>query len=361
MKKIGFIDLYDPEIKEKLETNNEIKYSLYVFSETANDYKLLNKVENPSSESLKEISYFCLSLPIGLLNFRILGFPFTEKEKLRKVIPFELNNLIMRGVSNIIHDFAVIDASGDNKKVLAAYMDKKTMGEILKRFISIGVDPYFITSIELCHIIKDKKENIASELITPKIISDEDKIKTAIEELKANTINLRTGEFAYTKDVEKSGRMLKITLILLLSLAFTVNANLAFKIFTAQNELSSLKQQMRGMYSSLFPADKKITDELYQMKSHMKNLNEKSDILIGVNPLELMTNLSHQKPKGIVFDEINLDREVITMKGEAISMGDLDAVKKSLSETYHYVAVSDIKPLSENKILFTVIIKDKSL
>lgn len=357
MKKIGFIDLHDPDIREKLETNNEIQYALYVFSETGHGFEILKKVETPSPEYLREISDFYLSMPIELLNFRILEFPFAEKEKIRKVITFELDNLILGGVSSIIYDFTVLDDSGDNKKVLAAYMDKKIMGEILKRFLPIGIDPYVITSLELCHILKEKKENIASELIAAETVPDEDKIKTAIEELRTNSINLRTGEFAYTKDAEKSGKMIKLMLILLIALAFVVNANLTFKIIISKNELSSLKLQMKSMYSSLFPADKKITDELYQMKSHMKNIKEKADILIGINPLNLMANLSHQKPKSVMFDEINLDREIITIKGEAASMGDLDAMKKSLTEIYYNISVSDIKPLSENKTLFTIIIK----
>lgn len=361
MKKIGFIDLYDPDIKEKLETNNEIEYAIYIFNETHSGFELQKKVETSSDESLKEAADFHLSLPIGLLNFRILEFPFTDKEKLRKVIPFELDNLIIGGVNNVVYDFTVFDGSGDNHKVLAAYIEKKMLGDIISKFISIGIDPRIITSLESGRIFRDKKENIASELLAPEIISGEERINSAIQELRSHTLNFRKGEYAYTKDIEKSGKKIKLTLMLLISLAFVINATLAFKIITSNNEISSLKHQIRSLYSSLFPADKKITDELYQMKSHMKNIREKADMIIGVNPLDLMMNLSLKKSQGIIMEEINLEKEIITMKGEAASMSDLDAMKKNLLEKYDNVSVSDMKPLSENKILFTIIIKDKPL
>jgi type II secretory pathway component PulL len=357
MKKIGFIELYDSDIREKLTTNSGFNFSLYVFHETKNGYELFKRLEDLKDESLKGIEHFYLSIPVGALNFRILEFPFADREKIKKVIPFELGNLILGGIESVIYDFTVLDALENSNKTLITYIDKKIIGSILERFKKSGIDIYVITSLELRHILEGNKEDFASMLVTSKAISEEEKIKIAMSEINAPTINLRTGEFAYTKDVEKSSKMLKLMLALLICLAIVINANLAFRIITSKSETSSLKGQMRTVYSTLFPADKKITDELYQMKSHMKSLKEKSDILIGINPLDLMVNLSEKKPKGIVFDEISLDRDVITLKGEAVSMSDLDVMKKGFSEIYSNVSVSDIKPVSENKILFTLITK----
>lgn len=361
MKKIGFIDIYDYKIKESLTTGCDFKYNLYIFGHTAHGYEFKEKVEDLSNAYLRDIEHFYMSLPAELLNFRLLEFPFKEREKLSKVIPYELGNLIFGGITDITYDFTVLESSENTTKILVAYIDKKIIKGILESFKSFGIDVYIITSLELGQILKEKKEDMASRLINPEALSGENRIKMAISEVKANTINLRTGEFAYTRDVEKSGRMVKLMLILLICLAIIINAHLGFKIITTKNEIGSLREQMRSIYSTIFPADKKITDELYQMKSHMKNLKEKAEIVIGVNPLDLMTNVAGIKPKGIIFEEINLDREVITMKGEAASMSDIDTMKRSLSESYYNVSVSDIKPLSETKILFTLIIKDKPL
>ncbi len=361
MKKVGFIHLYGNDLKTALSTNNGFQYTIYIFNEAKSGFELYKSTEDLSSESLKGIEHFYLSLPAEVLDFRILEFPFSDEEKLRKVIPFELGNLILGDIKDIAYDFTILESSGNTYTTLVAYVDKKIIKGILEEFRSKDIDIYAITSLQLSRILEGKKGDIAMELTSPQMLSEEDKIKTAIKEIKACSINLRTGEFVYTKDIKKSGRMFKLMLVLLICLAIIVNANLAFRIVTTKNEISYFKEQTRTIYSSIFPADKKIVDELYQMKSHMKNLRGKADILIGVNPLDLMVNLSGVKPNGIVFEEINHDRDVITMKGEAVSMGDLDALKKSFSEIYHNVSISDIKPLSESKILFTLIIKDMPL
>lgn len=361
MKKIGFIDLRATKITNNVKNDLELEYYLYIFNKTIDGYELIKKIENTQTESFKDIDEFYLSLPVNILNFRILEFPFTDREKLLKVIPFELDNLIIGGIANIVYDFTTLATINDDNKILVGYLDKKILAVILKKLLTYGFDPRIITSIELGKIIRDKKKDIASELLSPEIISEEDRVASAIEELKSSILNLRTGEFAYTKDKEKNLQKIKLTLILLIALAFIVNAILGFRIFVANDEMSSIKKEMRNIYSSLFPTDKKITDELYQMKSHMKNIKDKADILVGINTLEHMLKLSDKKSKGIVVEELNIEKEIITIKGEASSMVDLDELKKSLSDNYQNVAISDMKPLSENKILFTLVIKEKLL
>ncbi len=361
MKKIALIDIYEAKITDNLEVDGELKYDLYAFNQTTHGYELSEKIENPQPESFKGISEFYLSLPVALLNFRILELPFNDREKLLKVIPFELNDLVIGGSGNIIYDFITLSISENNNKIFVTYIEKKTLFYILKKIQSIGIDPPIITSIELGKIIREKKEDIAPKLIAFEPISEEERIKSAIEEIVSPLLNLRTGEFTYTKDKETYLKKVKLTLILLILLAFLVNAILGLRIFIAKDEISSIKKDMRSVYSSLFPADKKITDELYQMKSHMKNIKDKADILIGINTLEHMVKLSDKRSKGVVVEELSIEKDMITIKGEAGSMGDLDELKKNLSDKYQNVSISDMKPLSENKILFTLIIKEKLL
>jgi len=59
----------------------------------------------------------------------------------------------------------------------------------------------------------------------------------------------------------------------------------------------------------------------------------------------------------VAFNEIVLDKELSTMKGEAPSMDDVDKMKTRLSAPRTDVSVSDIKPLPSGKTLFTVVIK----
>jgi hypothetical protein len=107
----------------------------------------------------------------------------------------------------------------------------------------------------------------------------------------------------------------------------------------------------------LFPEEKKISDELYQMKAHMKGIQEKGDALIGVYPLQLLLDLSQKRVQGAVFNEISIDKDTMTIKGEAALMDDVGKIKAKVSESMKDVSVADIKPSVAGKVMFTVIVK----
>jgi hypothetical protein len=89
----------------------------------------------------------------------------------------------------------------------------------------------------------------------------------------------------------------------------------------------------------------------------MREIKEKGDALLGVYPLQFLLDLSQKTVQGVAFNEIGLDRDLSTMKGEASSMDDIDKMKTRLSASRANVSVSDIKPLPTGKILFTVVAK----
>jgi type II secretory pathway component PulL len=193
--------------------------------------------------------------------------------------------------------------------------------------------------------------------MNPSRLGSDERREAAKKELAVLTLNLRTGPFAYTKDAEKLKKGIKLTAILLVLLVLVINVDLAFRLISAQEEASSMRKEMRNMYAGLFPADKKIADEIYQMKSHIKELKERGEVITGLDPLQFMLELSQRTMPGVKFDEINLDREIVTIKGEAVAMDRVDDIKTRLSEFMTDASVSDIKTSVEGKIRFTVIAK----
>jgi hypothetical protein len=91
----------------------------------------------------------------------------------------------------------------------------------------------------------------------------------------------------------------------------------------------------------------------------MKEIKDKGDALIGAQPLQFLLDLSQKTPQGILFYEIAIDKDLITMKGEASSMDDVDKAKTRLSEVLKDVSVSDMKPSTAGKTLFTLVAKGR--
>lgn len=356
MKKVGFIDINS--IKDGRQEGK-----IYVFAGRPGAYELESSAEYASDRAFplnaSDIADFTLSLPLELLNFRVLNLPFSDREKLRKVIPFDLANLLMERSEDVVFDATVLGPSGDNVDVLVTYIEKGVLKEILGVLSSLQVDPQVATSLELQAGMREGTEGIASRLMDQGRLTPEERTAAAKNELLNHTINLRTGSFAYTKDTEKTKKKLMMTAALLVALALLINAYLTFGILTAKSKASSVRRDMRSLYTALFPAEKVITDELYQMKSHMKEIREKGDALIGVHPLPLLLDLSQKNLQGVSFNEIGFGKDLITMKGEVPSMSDIDRVKTRLSEFLKDVSVSDIKPSAGDKTLFTVVAKGR--
>lgn len=351
MEIAGFVDIRSLDDKG---------FSLYLFRSTLDGYEFERQIKyswettSSADEEIQNVEEFYLSIPLELLDFRILKLPFSDREKLNSVIPFELGGLILGDVDSVVFDCVVLGSYDGSFDVLVAYVNKEIIRDILERLSSLNIDPKVITSVGL-KLKNGKADEFATQLAGHETMDDEMRIHAAREEIIAHTINLRKGPFAYTKDMERRGKTLKVTYILSILLALAIIFNLGFRIVTAKVETSSTRKQMRAVYTNIFPAEKKISDELYQMKSHVKDITDKKDALTGVYPLELMLVLSQKQIQGAVFNEVNIDREIVTIKGEAASMDDIDRIKRRLSEVLSDVSISDMKPDKEGKTLFTAV------
>lgn len=348
MKRKGFIDLTSKNSGE-----------VYIFARGNGRYELERSIEYSGNNvavltGAPAVGEFYLSLPIEMLGFRILKLPFSDMEKIMKVIPFEIENLILENPANIVFDARVLGGSGDAFEVLVTYIEKRALADILSKLSSYHIDPVIATSTELRDIVSGDVGDIGSRLVNPGRLSREDRVNAARKEMDAPTLNLRTGPLAYTKDIEKVESRVKVTGALLLVLALVIIGYFLSGAIMARHEASSIKRDLRNMYTGLFPGEKKITDELYQMKSHMREIKEKSGVMVGVYPLQVLLGISRKMPSGVAFNEVGMNRDMITMKGEASSMGDIDKMKSGLSEFMNGVSVADIKNDAGGKIFFGI-------
>jgi type II secretory pathway component PulL len=296
-----------------------------------------------------------VSLPVHSLNFRVLELPFSDKDKIREVLPFELDGIILGGADGVIFDDAVA-VTADSKRILAVYIEKKEIRQLLAKLTSYGLDPVYITSLELRTILRDFTPE---KLLAPVVVDDQERLKLAAEEMKAPVINLRRDEFAFTREIEKTRKSLRVTAVLFMVLALVLSVNLVFQIISVRNETASVKNDMRKQYQEMFPGEKNIMNELYQLKSHMKELKDKEDVFVGVKPLDLILKLSGVERQSVVFNEISEDKGNITLKGEAPSLSDVQKVKGSLESLFPEITISDSKSSAQGRMLFSITAKEK--
>lgn len=347
-----FIDIGEKELSTYLFDCKKGRYELKDDSK----YPLHDQYEFsfPSIEGDIENAY--LSLPLSSLNFRVIDLPFSGKDRIREVLPFELDGMILGGSDKVVFDDIIVGKSDNTYQVLAVYLDKKIISEILEKLKSLSIDPVFITCLELKSAVKDFD---SVKLFSPIVTLDKDRVTMAIEEMNAPVIDLRRDEFSFTRDIQKTNKYLRITAILAVFLAIVLSAGILVKLVSARYEIVFLKNDMRKKYQEMFPGEKNIMNELLQVKSHLKELKGKEDLFVGINPLDVLSRLSQLERRGVVFNEITVGKDQIIMKGEAPSLSDIQELKGKLENLFSDIALSDSKASPQGRMLFTLTGKEK--
>ncbi len=307
-------------------------------------------------ETPLDIDEFYLSLPLSLLNFRLVEMPFSEKEKILSVLPLELDSIILGGASSVIFDGIVLGNADGKSNVLAVYAEKTALNKIIEGLRPLNIDPRVVTSLELAGAVK---EFSPERLLNPVEMNREARIIAAMGEINNSTINLRRGELSYTKDEERLKKSLKWTAILGAAAILLFLLSAVLRIASAKKEIAAIGDDMGKIYSEIFPAEKKTSASLYMFRSRVKELKDKEGLLIGISPLEVLLGLSAVNKGNITFNEISLEKGRAVLKGEAASFSDVQQIRDALSKIMDEVNVSDSKTSVQGRILFSITAKDK--
>jgi len=350
----GFIDWIDG------------KLSLYVFDKKGARYLHSDTVSVPfegelnqsllSSIAKNNIDRICLSIPLNLLSLRELTFPFKDNKKIKDTLPYELEGILLGNTSDYSFDHFIMESPENSSKVLAVCIEKIKLKTIIELFSSAGLEPACITSLDL-----RLSGNDIEKIIERPLFDEKTRIETAGEELLNPTVNLRQGELSYKGDIEQLKKSLRITGVLVLFLLLIAGSYAALKFISLKNENASLSQKINTLYRDAFPEDNKIIDAARQFKGNLIALRTKKDILRGMPVLEMLLSISNSVSKDITLNEFNTDKENILIKGTALSFENVDTLKNALSSSFADVRIVDSKSLLDNKINFSIIMKEKTL
>lgn len=351
---IGFIDW------------TEGKLSLYVFKKKGSQYTHVDTLTVPVEEELNQsfiasvikpnIEQVYLSVPIKLLTLRELRFPFSDKNKIKETIPYELEGILLGSVSDYSIDYIITDISDSGSNVLAACMEKSKVKDIIDLFSSVGLEPVVITSLDL----RFSRGHIEALFEGP-VPGEEIRAEAVKEEIINPSINLRQDELAYKGDIERIKKSLRLTGIYILLLLLILGTFMTMKFMASKKENTLLTKEISTMYRNAFPKDTKIVDVVRQFKGNMNTLTEKKTILGGTPVADILLNISNLKNKNIILSEFSADEKNILIKGSAQSFENVDEFKNALSSSFADVKVMDSKSSLDNKIIFSIIMREKTL
>jgi hypothetical protein len=308
----------------------------------------------------KDIEASYVSVPLSLLSFRTIELPFSDMKRVREVLPFELENLILGGSGSIVFDARVLKEREGTYKFLVVCMMKDTLRKLLDAFRRQRIDIKTVTSLDLVSFDAfSSEDHLADFLMHPSSWSSaaEDRMALAAHEVADPTIDLRRGEFAFTGDTEKTRKSLKYTVVLGVLLLLLFLSDLSLKSFAMKKESLFIDDEIRRSYTDVFPGERRITSEIYQLKAHLRELKDKEPLFAGISPLQDLLAVTASGKNGFSFNEIDLENTGLVMKGECRTMSEVQTLRNSLGAFFTDVAISDTKPLVQGRTAFTITAK----
>jgi type II secretory pathway component PulL len=351
---IGFIDW------------TETRLSLFVFDTKGRRVSLIDKATVPVDKELDEtiisslvttnVDRVYLSVPVHLLSLRELTLPFTDKNKITDTISYELEGILLNSPGDYCIDHHIIKSSENSSLVLAACIEKTRLKEIIDLFLSAGLEPVVVTSLDLSLT----QGNIDRLLENPE--TDENiRAEAARQELVQPTVNLRQEELVYKGDTDRLRKTFRYASVLLLILVLIIASDTAVRFVSAKKENKILTKKITSLYQRAFPGDKKIVDPIRQFKGNLNKLREKKNIFVGSPVLDIMRDIAGNGDSDIVLSEINVDRSSILIKGTAVSFENVDKLKNSFSSVFSDVRVIDSDSSPDKKVRFSITMREHDL
>lgn len=350
----GFIDWTEKELL------------LYIFKKTRGSYSLEEtkslplegELDQNSISSLGRGSFenICLSLPLNILSLREMSFPFSDRKKIRETIAYELEGSILGDVNDYSIDYMITGTAENATKVLAVCIEKRRLREIIEIFSSSGLEPKLITSIDI-----RLAGGESTKLLEGSISDTEIRAEAARKELSEQSINLRQNDLAYKKDIEQTRKTFQLSAFLLLILLLILLTNTIITFTSLKKEQKSLSKKIQSVYQTAFPEDKKVVDAVRQFKGNINTLKKKNAVLGGTPVLDILQSIANLKNRNITLHEFSADENNIVVKGSAASFEEVESFKTALSSGFENAKVSDSSASADNKINFTIIMKERSI
>jgi len=342
---------------------------LYVAERLGEGFRVIDATSFPVDkgsigQALKDLSGRCgvqvyLSLPLTMLSLRELDFPFSDRKKIEETIRYEIDDLLLGSAEDYIIDHLITQSSGGRCRVLAVCIERERLGEIIKTFSSIGLEPRVITSLDV-RLIYDGGTGPVVDINRIHRVDREERIETVIKELQRPSINLRRDEFKYTGNIEDMMKKLRLTAILIIIIFLIFSTGNLKALMRVKHENRILSRETIEIYRKAFPDDSRVIDPLRQFKGRVNQMMKKREVFGSRPAIDILKDISKiiGGSKEIRLREFRSGQEGILIKGTASTFEDVEDLRNSLSSQYEDVRVLESSLSPDNRVDFTIMMKE---
>ena len=328
------------------------KVSLYVIESKNKSLELKQKLELKGIDELKtliqehefrDIGLWIVSLTLADLSFRILKFPFGDKSKIRRVLPLELENMLLLRADEIVYDFRVKKTGTSDFEVELICVEKVILVKTLQALKDGGVSVSAVTSLDF--ILGSYMGSVEPSL---------DERSTAAKTVCNDPgINLMSREFFVVQTKPEIRQKILLAYGLTVIFLSLICASFLFDIRSLKIKNSAYQSAVTKVYTTLFPGSKAV-GEYYQLQAKFKQVKDKNDFMPHTAGLEFLRFVSGASLGGLDIESFKLDEKFLEVNGGCHTLSDVEDFKKKIEAYVDHSADLESRKSPDGQFIFRI-------
>jgi|GEM_PF-4497947 hypothetical protein len=302
-----------------------------------------------------DVKEFILNLPSWMLSFRILKLPFKDKDKIDRVVPFELSGFTLLKPEEFVFQARVLqkDEMSEDSAVLVGFLKKEDLLQKVQWLKQRGIEVSRVTSLVFRYLSENPDKMPLSE---GKVLEEERK-RLMMKEMKEGDIDFLAASVGMQQKRESLLKFMARALILVFLVLFFIGINLFILYYKESRYRDSLNSHITKTYKELMPSSK-VVAPLYQMKATLKQMRETLRTIDSPDTLDILLKLSKNWTDTVKVNSIEIKPERTIIKGETRELKDLEDLKSLLQKGFPSVRVMETEKGVNELFRFTMEIKE---
>lgn len=271
-------------------------------------------------------------LPAEDFCLRKVNLPKLDREKIKEILPFEMEDKFLDGTKNLVMDF--IPLSEGEKEILALVfaIEKDSVERYIKPF---------------------DKEISSLMVIAPYY---DESLKDFLEEegFRKSELNFIPKEYLGLGEKYSKLLIIKKVLFYLLIISTIFLIGEGTKFFILKKKESGIRAQIASSATLLSQGQKVAGDPISYVQAKLLDLKGSYKSLKGIDVLDVMKGITNNMPPGIRIKELNGEGVRLVLKGDCKDSSTLEQFRNNILKSFRSSNISETKNLPDGTINFTL-------
>ncbi len=274
-----------------------------------------------------------LYISMDAFSIRKSVLPHMESEKIREILPYEMEGFFLSPSSGLLLDFCPIRPAEKGIEGLVFALNRKTAEGHTAPFVKAGLNlisltPAWDNRLLEYGVDKDLFHKAALNLAPAGLFREKKKRKT--------------------RDAYRTAFFYMASFLLIFL------AGLAVRHFLVVKKEAGMKKEVSALYAGLFPDQKMPPDLYYGLQAKLAELKQNYRAVKGMDVLGLLKSVSESSNDKVRVKEISMEGSKATLKGEGEDYASVGQFRDNLNKAFAEVQLIETKKMQDGRSGFVI-------